>query len=836
MWLDAILQDVRYAARTMRRAPGFAAIAVGSPALGIGACSLIFAILNFALLQRLPVDEPSRLLSLSESNRRTGDVGSVLSYPDFRDLRQARAFEGIAAYDPLLSASIGSQGDPERHWGALVTANYFAVVRPRFAAGRGFDVSPPPLRFGEARRSLGEGGRDDRRGEPPVVVLSHHLWQTRFNGDPHLVGRTVTINSRPATVIGITEARFRGTDVAINAEFWIPFSMIDELEFRRGPFSENRRRYWLNAVARLRPGVDVQAARAELDVIAQTLNSASPGGDAFRGFHLELAGHINPAFRRVALTLFSLSLGATVLVLLTACANVANLLLGRASARKREIAARIALGASRARLVRQLLTESLMLALLGGVAGWMIAAYGARMIALLRIPIGWPLDLTISLDYQVLLFCIALSIATGVVFGLVPALRATRPDVVTDLKADARGTGSIDRFGLRNGLVVAQIAICTILLLCTGLFLRSLQSARGMDIGLRNRNLLLLAFDPSLDRRPDPQARQLLRDILDGAHAVPGVESASLTTSVPLTLIMSNSNFVLEEREGDPNRQRIRTDIYGVGPQFFETMGIARIVGEDFRSDQPGAGRPAIVNEAFARAAFANESPIGRRIVGDGKRLQIIGVVATASSRAVGEAPRPSLYLPLLNEYAARETPAGVTLVVKTSGEPATYSAPVRDVIRRLDPRLAVFNVRTMESHLSDALIVPRVAGTLSTVAGGIGLAIATIGVYGVVSFAVARRRREIGIRLAIGARPREILTMIVKQGAVLAFAGTALGFLAGLSVTRFAASLLYGVHPTDTITFVAVPSFLLLVALLACLLPARSAARLGPADVLRSE
>ena len=819
MWIDALLQDIRYAARTMRRAPGFAAIAVGSSALGIGACSLIFAVLNFALLQRLPVDEPSRLLSLSESNRRTGDAGRVLSYPDVRDLRQARAFEGIAAYDPLLSASIGSQGDPERHWGALVTANYFAVARPRFAAGRGFDA-----------------GRDDRRGEPPVVVISHRLWQTRFNGDPGLVGRTIAINSRPVTVIGITDARFRGTDVATSSEFWIPFSMIDELEFRRGPFSENRRRYWLNAVARLRPGVGIQAARAELDVMAQTLNSTHPGTDASRGFHLEPAGHVNPGLRRVALTLFSLSLGATLLVLLAACANVANLLLGRASARTREIAARIALGASRGRLLRQLLTESLMLALLGGAGGWMIAAYGARTIALLRIPIGWPLDLAIALDYQVLLFCIALSIATGVVFGLVPALRATRPDVVTDLKADARGTGSRDRFGLRNGLVVAQVAICTVLLLCTGLFLRSLQSARGTDIGLRNRNLLFLAFDPSLDRRPDPQARQLLRDILDGARAVPGVESATLTTSVPLTLIMSNSNFVLEEREGDPNRQRIRTDIYGVGPQFFETMGIARMAGDDFRVDQPGAGRPAIVNDAFARAAFANQSPVGRRIVGDGKRLHIIGVVATASSRAVGEAPRPSIYLPLLNEYAARESPAGVTLVVKTSGDPAAYSASVREMIRRLDPRLAVFNVRTMERHFSDALIVPRVAGTVSAVAGGVGLAIATIGVYGVVSFAVARRRREIGIRLAIGARPREILTMIVKQGAVLAFTGTALGFVAGLSVTRFAASLLYGVKPTDTITFVAVPAFLVSVALVACLLSARAAARVDPGEVLRAE
>ena len=336
--------------------------------------------------------------------------------------------------------------------------------------------------------------------------------------------------------------------------------------------------------------------------------------------------------------------------------------------------------------------------------------------------------------------------------------------------------------------------------------------------------------------RPDPQARQLLRAVLEGARALPGVESATLTTSVPLTLIMSNSNFVLEEREADPNRQRIRTDIYGVGPQFVDTMGMARLAGEDFGFDQAGSGRPVIVNDAFARAAFSNQSPLGRRIVGDGKRLQIVGVVATASSRTVGEAPRPSIYLPLLNEYAAREAPAGVTLVVKTRGDAASYSASVREMIRRAEPRLAVFNVRTMDSHLSDALIVPRLAGMLSTVAGGIGLVMATIGVYGVVSFAAARRRREIGIRMAIGARPHEILMLLMKQGLAPAAAGTALGFLAGVSVTRLVASLLYGVTPTDTITFVAVPSFLMVIALLACLLPARSAARLDPVDVLRSE
>lgn len=822
VWLDQLRQDVRYTLRTIRRAPGFAAIAVGSSALGIGACAVIFAVLNFALFRPLPVDEPARLMSVSGSDRRTGEAGSVLSYPDFRDLGQARSFDGIAAYLSPLPASITAQGDPQRHWGILATADYFAVVKPRFAAGLGFDPS-----------------RDDTPGAPPVVVLSYNLWQRRFNGDPAIVGRTVSINKRAATVVGVTASGFRGTDVGSVPEFWIPFSMIDEHRAylaTQGRLMENRRRYWLGVVARLSPDVDAQAAQAELDVIARRLNATFAGGNEDQGFHVERAGQLNPELRRMALTLFAVSLGVTALVLIAACTNVANLLLGRAWARRREIAARMALGASRPRLLRQLLTESLLLALLGSIGGWIIAAYVSSLLGLVRTPFGWPLDLSISLDYRVLLFCIALSLLTAVAFGLVLALRATRPDLITDLKADARGSAAIGRFGLRNVLVVAQVAICTVLLVCMGLFLRSLQTARGIDLGLTNRNLLLVSFDPGLDRRSDAQSRQLLRDILEKTQAVPGVESATLTSGVPLTLIVSNSNFVPAENAKNPKAQRVRTDIYAVGPQFFATMGISFLAGADFRFEHGAAKRPAIVNDAFAHAAFPNQSAIGRRVLGDGKALDITGLVATAKSRTVGEAPRPTIYLPILSEYSAAEAQRGVTLVVKTRDAATSYAGPLREAIRRADPSLAVFDVRTMESHLREALIVPRVAWALSAVAGSIGIVIAIIGMYGVISFAVARRRRELSIRLAIGARPQEILVMILKQGLALALVGTAIGVFAALGLTRFGATLLYGVNPTDTTTFVVVLSFLMAVALLACMLPARTAARLDPVDVLRGE
>ncbi len=816
--MDQLRQDVRYAVRTIHRAPGFAAIAVGSSALGIGLCAVMFAILNVAIFRPLPVDQPGGLMSVSQSDRRTGDVGNELSYPDFLDLRGVRSFEGIAAYNPLLPVSMGGRGDPERHWGSLATANYFAVVKPGFAAGRGFDAR-----------------RDDTPGEPPVVVLSHDLWFRRFAGDREIVGRTISINNRAATVVGVTAAGFRGTDVGFVPEFWIPFSMIDVDRVHSGPARENRQRYWLRAVARLRPGVDVTAAGAELDIVARRVNASLAGGDEYRGFHVERAGRLDSRLRRMAVVLFSVSLGVTVLVLLAACTNVANLLLGRASGRRREIATRMALGASRPRLLRQLLTESLLLALLGGVGGWIIAVQVSALFGLLRTPFGWPLDLSISLDYRVLLFSIVLSVLAAVAFGLVPALRATRVDVIADLKTDARGSGAAGRFRLRSGLVVAQVAICTVLLVCMGLFLRSLQAARGIDVGMTAPNLLLLAFDPGLGQRTDSQSRQLLQQILERARTSAGVESATLTTAVPLTFIVSNSDFVPAEHAANPQAPRVHSDINAVGPDFFATMGISFLGGEDFRHDQPRRGL-AIVNDTFARAAFPRGSPIGRRVLGDGKELEIVGLVATAKSRTIGEDPRPTIFLPILTEYAAAETPRGITLVVKTKGPAASYAGQLREELRSADPSLAIFDVRTMESHLREALIVPRLTWALSAGAGCIGSVIAVVGLYGVVSFAVARRRKELGIRLAIGAQPREILTMILREGLTLAFVGAAVGFLTALGLTRFGASLLYGVSPTDKMTFVIVPSFLMTVALLACMLPARAAARLDPVEVLRGE
>ena len=635
-WLDELRQDVRYGVRSLLRTPGFTAIAAGSTALGIAAASVIAAILNAALFTPPPVAAPDRLMSVSEVDRRTGSAASQFSFPDFLDVKRVSAFEDAAAVMSFLPASIDADRDPQRHWGALVTANYFSVVAPRFAAGRGFD----PL-------------RDDRRGESGVVVVSHRLWRARFGADPGVIGRTIAVNGRAATIVGITADDFQGTAAGIVPEFWLPFSMLDDVEARMGPMTQNRNRHWLDVVARLRKGIDVAAAAAELDVLASTLNASYKKGQQDRGFHLERAGQLPLELRALVMTAFSIAMAVTALVLLTGCANTANLVLGRTSARAREIAARMALGASRGRLIRQLLVESVLLALAGGASGCIAAVYLTALIGFARSPSGWPLEFTVSLDYRVLSFSVLLSLAAGIGVGLLPAFQSTRPDRLSGVKGAGRSVSDAGRGRLRVALVGGQIAVCALLLVCSGLALRSLAAARSTDIGLHNRDLILLGFDPGMNRRSDDDSRRLLRDVLERASAVPGVRSATLTTAVPLTFIIDNTRYVAEARAKDPSASRVRTDNYMVGPRFFETFGIPIVDGPGGEDtiDGPGPTGLAVVNEAFAREVFPDGPAVGRRFVGDGRRLTVAGVVATVKSRTIGESPRPAVYLPILTEY-----------------------------------------------------------------------------------------------------------------------------------------------------------------------------------------
>jgi predicted permease len=819
-WAADLAQDAVFAMRTMRKQPGFAAVAVISAALGIGACSTIFGIANYALFHPLKVSEPSRLASVSGRDLAVGKIGISISYPDLEDLRQAHSFEGITAFFQFMPANIASHGDPQRYWGSIVTANYFDVVRPPFVAGRGFDAA-----------------KDGKSGEAPVVVLSHQLWRSRFQGDRAIVGRSVELNNRKVTVVGVTGPGFRGTEAMFFSDFWLPFSMLDNLAEvgMGGERLHDRGSQWLMAAGRLRDGITEQAATSEVEAIGQRLRSAYPATNKDRGFHVERAGQVNAGFRKMIVVFFLMLLGVAILVLSTACANVANLLLARASARQEEIATRLAVGASRGRLVRQLLTESLLLALLGGVGGYAIAQSGARVLGQSRIPLALPVDFTVSLDYRVMLFSTALAAITGLTFGLVPAFRATRPTLVGALKGEPLQFGQSRRLGLRNLLVVAQVAICMVLLICSGLFLRSLYSAGHIDTGFAHRNLLLMAFDPSLNHYSPSDTRRIVDAMLEGTAAIPGVESVTLASSIPLNMEGTQNSFVPEDTISDGQMSAIRADIYSIAPRFFTTFGIRMFGGEDFR---PGVADENIViaNQALADKAFPGENPLGRRISYLGKIVRIVGLVATTKSRSIGEDPHPCLYFPIAKDLRGNDSLTGITLVLRTRGNPAAYAPLVRQKIRGLDPTLPVFNIRTMDEQLSQALFVPRAAAFLFGLAGFTGLLMSIIGLYGVISFAVARQTKEIGIRMALGARRMQVLGMVLKQGLLLTISGSVIGFGLSLALSRIATSLLYGISSTDTLTFAGVPLFLSLIALLACFVPARRAASLDPIRALRYE
>ncbi len=824
-WLSDLLQDTKFAARTIRKQQGFAALAVLSAALGIGACSLVFSIANFALFRTLPVRDASRLTSISGRDLRDGRAGRSMTYPDFADLRQAPSFQGMTAYFPFMPASIFSRRlpavreaggvEPQRYWGTIATANYFDVIRPPFAVGHGFDAV-----------------RDDRKGEPPVVVLSYPLWQSRFAGDRGIVGQTIELNGLKTTVAGVTGPGFRGVESMFLSDFWVPFSMIDGLADvgMRGEHLTDRRNQWLSAAGRLRDDATVPAAAAELNVIGKRLSAAWPATNRDRGFFVEPAGRLNPGMRRTIVVFFGLLLAVSLLVLCTACANVANLLLARASARQKEIATRLAIGAGRGRLVRQLLTESVILALMGGVAGYLITRAGAAAIGRVRVPLSLPVDFSIALDYRVMLFSMALAAITGIIFGLAPALRATRPNLSGALKDERPSIGPWRRFGLRNILVVAQVAICMVLLVCSGLFLRSLQSAGNIDTGMAHRNVLMAAFDPSLNRYSPVETRRVVDAILADAAALPGVESATLTSSAPLNQEGTQNGFTAGDRS-----TAIIADIFAVAPGFFDTFGIRMIQGEDFRPGTP-VDDIVIVNQALADKAFPRQNPIGRTVDYFGRTVRIVALTATAKARTVGEDPRPCLYFPIFRELRGNDSLTGITLALRTRGNPAGYATAVRQAIRKIDPALAVFDIRTMDAQITKALFLPRVSANLFGLAGLMGLLISTIGIYGVISFSVARQTKDIGIRVALGARRGQVLGMVLRQGLTLTLAGSAIGMGAALGLSRITASLLYGVSPTDTLTFAAVPAALLSIAAIACLVPARRAARLDPIRALRCE
>lgn len=824
-------QDLRYAFRMLLKQPGFTAAVVVTLALGIGANTAVFSLVNATLFRRLPVPNREGLVYVSRG-------GGVFSYPGYVWLRDGnQVMDGLAAWGGI-AASLTSGNSAELVSGVIVTGNFFEVLGIRAAQGRLITTAD-----------------DVKPGAHPVAVISHDFWQTRFAGAPDIVGRDVRLNGHQFTIIGVAPAGFPGPQVGNMRDLYVPMMMQAIMRPPRARYSgemdpdllNHRTNSWLFLVGRLKPGVTVEQARAQLDTLAQTFaQTLATNGPPPRHTATVVPVDIGNAAQRQQVVSVALLLGGVVgAVLLIGCANVANLLLSRAASRRRELAVRLAIGASRTRIVRQLLAESLLLSLLGGAAGVGLAWAMVRGFQATLPPTGALQAFDFAVDQRVLWFSLLLSIATAVVFGLVPALKASRPNVVPALRdaADTENRGR--RFGLKQGLVVAEVALSLLLLIAGGLFVRSLQTTQQIDPGFDAEKLVSAPLQINLLRYTTVQGREFYRQIVERVERLPGVESATLARVAVLTGGARVLSFHVEGREASHDRMQsegggVTTDpravnVNVVGPRFFKAFGIPLVLGRDFL-EQDTRDRPlvAIVNNALVRQQFSGENPVGKRVSFDGPMgpwREIVGVVQDSKYAALSEDALSVAYLPLDQNH---ET--GMTLYARTSVPPEMLIAPVRREIQSLEPNLPVPNLQAVTDTIGTSLYAPRMGAWLLGAFGVLGVLLASVGIYGVLSFSTARRTHEMGIRLALGATTRDVFALVVRDGMLLVAVGIALGLAAGLLGARSLSTFLYGVTPSDMPTFIVTTILLAGVALGACAIPARRAMRVHPIAALRQE
>ena len=805
-----ILQDLRYGVRMIAKAPGFTVLAMLALALGICANTTIFSLINGALLRPLTgVRDPERLVSVYTSDYSSGLYGAS-SYPDYIDFRdQSGVFDGLAASDQTVLTATG-ETEAERLRGAVVTANYFDVLGVNAQLGRTLQPS------------------DDQ-----AVVISDGLWQRRFNSDPAVVGQTLRLNTKPYTIVGVTDRTFQGLKLGLPPEFWLPLTETSDIA------KSDRGDREVELIGRLKPGVTVEQAQTQLTTVAARLAQAYPETNlgtlarpkeprpvtVLRQSRVEPQAQVG--IRRVLLLLFAV----VGLVLLIACANVANLLLARASARRREIAVRLAVGASRGRLVQQLLTESLLLALLGGAAGLLATLWTARMIPGF-FPENETKGLDLSLDWRVLVFTLGVTLITGMLFGLAPALQASRQNLVPSLKDESPHGQHLRRLGLRDALVISQLALSLVLLIGAALFVRSLQRAISFDPGFAAQNLLIASMETRGASLNKQQGQAFYQETVERIGSLPGVKSVSLTRIAPISGGGQRRGIQLEGYQPQPNEDtELNTNVIGLN--YFNTMGIPLVAGRDFTAqDREGSPLVVIVNEELARRYYGGNA-VGKRLRtgSDSPFREIIGVARTASYRNLREQPLPFIYIPLGQEYQS-----GMTLMVRTAGDPTALVGPLRNEMRALNKDVSVFSVQTMAQRIGAQLAADRMIAVLLSIFGGGALLLAAIGIYGVIGYSVAQRTHEIGIRIALGAEQRDILKLIVGQGMVLIAIGAGIGLGLAFLATRVLKSLLFGVSATDPLTFTVVVILLVAVALLACYVPARRATKVDPLEALRYE
>jgi len=830
--MGSLLQDVRYAIRALVKAPGFTFIVVCTLALGIGANTAIFTLADQVLLRSLPVRDPHRLVVLEPQGSNMGRVEGdrAFSYPMFQDLRNdVRAFDGVAARFPV-AATMLHENRSERVLAELVSGNYFRVLGLAPALGR-----------------LVEAGDETVQSGHPVVVLTHGFWTRRFGANPGVVGRTVRLDGFPMTVVGVAPPGFNGYEVGSPADVFVPLMMRAEMiptDPRDALF--DRRTMWLNIVARLRSGVSAAEAQAAATVVyrrarAEELKQipARPGAFAKRF----LAGSVKaaPGYRGVSQLRDQFSTPVLVLmtmvglVLLIACGNVANLLMARAPGRQREIAIRLALGASRGRIVQQLLMESLTLSVLGGAAGILVSVWAADLL-LKALPFeGAARAFASTPDARVLAFALVVSALTGVLFGLVPSIQTARPRLVPALKAEGGAVMGAGHVRLRKGLVIAQVALSLLLLVGAGLFARSLWNLRALDPGFRVDRLVTFSMDPSLSGYSTAQAAQAFAQLQDQFAQQPGVTGVSLSANTPLTnsVWMATVNVDgYQAKDGEDVNPHLEL----VGPAYFRTMGLPVLTGREFGvADGATSPRVAVINETMARYFFQGQNPIGRRF-GLGHdaatTIEIVGVVKDSRTSDLRKDSARTFYLPFTQSRDLGQ----MTFFVRTSGSASLGADAIRRIVRQVDATIPVFDVKPMEQVADESLFVDRMVALLSAGFGALATLLAAVGLYGVMSFAVARRTREIGLRMALGADTGSVVRMVMREVAAMAVVGLAVGVPLSVAAGRFVSSLLFGVSPADPGTLAAACVLLLGVALLAGYVPAGQATRVDPIRALRAE
>jgi predicted permease len=813
--LDSLAQDVRLGLRALRMRPGFTAVGLVSLALGIGANTAVFTLVNQAFLRRLPVAAPEELISLQNDTSRS--MFPAFSYPNYEDYRDRNdAFTGLIAYR-FAPLSVSHDGRAERVWGYLVSGNYFEILGIEPALGR-----------------LLSKGDDVLPGGHPVAVLSHRSWVSRFGGTPSIIGTDVGINGRSYTIVGVAAPGFDGTELIAEPEVFLPIAMQAVID-RRYDSLDDRSLEIFYVQGRLRPGIGRARAQASLDSIALELEREHPRINQGKKVSLSPAGLMSGRMRSGLLGFSGLLMAVVGFALLLACTNLANLLLARAAERRREIGMSLALGAGRMRLVRRLLVECVVLSAAGGMLGFLLALWLVRLVALYRPSFDFPLAWDLEVDWRVAFFTFFVSLAAGLLFGLLPALRITRVGPRAALQEEPSEKWAL-RWSRGGALVVFQVALSLLLLVGSGLAGRGLKQAQAVSLGFDPARAAEVSFDLGLQGYEEARGREIQKELLARVRTLPGVAAAAVANFVPVDLHFSRTRLFIE---GAPVPERVSeapiTFVSRVSPGYFPAMTTRVVAGRDFtETDEESSTRVALVSEALANRFWPGEDPLGKRLsLGspDAPRVEVVGVAEDGKYASLNEEPQPFVYLPIRQAYSG-----STTIVVRAASDPGLLLPSIQAEIQRLDPAIAVYGARVLAERLALPLFPARIAAALFGVFGVLSLSLAAVGIYGVISQMVSRRRREIGIRVALGARRKDVLTLAMSAGLIPTLVGILAGTGAALLLTRWMTSLLFGVSPKDPWTFTSTAAVLLAVAALACFIPARRAAKAAPMASLRTE